>query len=102
MSSEEFLELCEEKIAAYLNVPEGTKYEIYLIWKDYWTVGSNMDAVHSTENQRAIFGTTYNSKLFDCTFNGNEAVAGTSIGKLYMNVLAVDDTETYVIPEANE
>ena len=88
MSSENFLELCEEKIRAYLNVPTGTEYDVFVIWKDYWTIGATMDAVQSTDNQRGIFGTTYNAKYFDCTFNGDE-------NKLYMKVYDVADTKTY-------
>lgn len=88
MSSEEFKALCEEKIRAYLNAPLGAEYDVYTIWKDYWTVGASMDSVQSTENQKGIFGTTYNSKYFDFTYNGIE-------NKLYMNVYDVTDTEIY-------
>lgn len=94
MSSEDFLQLCEEKIAAYLNVPVGTEYEIYTIWKDYWTEGATMDAVPSENNQKGIFGTTYNTKTFTCTYNG-------IANKLYMDVSDVEDSEVYDLTPSN-
>ena len=95
MSSQDFISLCEEKISAYLNAPVGAEYEIYTIWKDYWTEGTTMDAVPSTDNQKGIFGTTYNSKVFTCTYNGIEK-------KLYMDVLDVVDSEEYDLSQNSQ
>ena len=88
MSSEDFIELCKDKIELYLD--SQAEYDIYTIWKDYWMVGSSLDATTSVENQRAIFGTTLNAKYFDCTYDGNAS-------KLYMKVYDIDDTEEYTI-----
>ena len=88
MSVNDFIELCKDKIELYLNSQE--EYDIYTIWKDYWTVGQAADSANSLNNQRGIFGNTLNNKYFDCTYNGTE-------NKLYMNVYDIDDTETYTL-----
>lgn len=95
MSSNDFIALCEEKIAVYLDAPVGAEYEIYTIWKDYWTEGATMDSVPSTDNQKGIFGTTYNTKIFTCTYNGIEE-------KLYMDVLDVTDSEVYDLTQNSQ
>ena len=92
MSMEVFIALCKEKIEDYLNSEED--YDIYTIWKDYWTVGQASDSANSINNQRGIFGTTLNNKYFDCTYNGDEH-------KLYMKIYDIDSTETYVINSSN-
>lgn len=86
MSVNDFIELCKDKIELYLDSQD--EYDIYTIWKDYWTVGQAADSANSADNQRGIFGTTLNDKYFDCTYNGNE-------NKLYMKIYDIDDTETY-------
>ena len=88
MSVDDFIELCKDKIETYIDSSE--EYDIYTIWKDYWTVGSAGDSTQSVDNQRAIFGNTLNSSYFDCTYNGAE-------NKLYMNVYTITDTETYTL-----
>ena len=100
MSVDDFIELCKDKIETYIDSSE--EYDIYTIWKDYWTLGNNTTYYSSTEqryisdsapsydNQRAIFGNTLNSSYFDCTYNGAE-------NKLYMKVYTITDTETYTL-----
>lgn len=88
MSVNDFVSLCKDKIELYLDSQED--YDIYTIWKDYWTVGQPTDSVNSLNNQRAIFGTTLNDKYFDFTYNGEEE-------KLYLKVYDIDDTETYTL-----
>lgn len=88
MSAEDFIELCKTKIETYIASSE--EYDIYTIWKDYWTVGNAGDSTLSVDNQRAIFGNTLNDSYFDCTYNGVE-------NKLYMNVYTITDTETYTL-----
>jgi hypothetical protein len=94
MPVEDFLELCETKIASYLD--ESSEYDIYTIWKDFWTIGSNQNGTKSLDNQRAIFGTTLdNSKYFDITYTKDT-------NKLYMKVYDIDDTEEYPILTTQE
>lgn len=89
MPVEDFLELCKTKIETYLD--ESSEYDIYTIWKDFWTIGSNQNGTKSLDNQRAIFGTTLdNTKYFDITYTKDT-------NKLYMKVYAIDDTEEYPV-----
>lgn len=87
MSTEEFIELCEDKIREYINDSQ-TEYQVYILWKDHWMVGATLDAIESADSQRAIFGTTYNDAYYDITLNTME-------NKIYMKVYTITDNETY-------
>lgn len=86
MSRDDFITLCKEKICTYINSEE--TYDIFTLWKDYWTIGNDRDAVPGTDNQRAIFGNTLNNKIFDCTYNALE-------NKLYLEIFTNTDSRTY-------
>lgn len=79
MPVEDFITLCKSEIAKLIN--SNDDYDIYVVWKDYWTIGSNQDGTKSLSNQRAIFGTTINNSYYDVTYNGDEE-------KLYINTHA--------------
>jgi hypothetical protein len=94
MSIQDFIDLCKEKIQGYIDTED--TYDIFVIWKDYWTIGSNQDGAKSLDNQRAIFATTLDdSAYFDFTLNGIE-------NKLYMKVFTNTDNETYTITTQSE
>ncbi len=93
MSVEDFIELCKTKIRAYLEAEQiitaQDECDIYVIWKDYWTVGSSQDAIKALDNQKAIFGTSLDSSpMFDIQYLNTE-------NKLYMNVLTITDSAEY-------
>lgn len=70
MPVENFITLCKSEIAKLISSSE--EYDIYVVWKDYWTIGSNQDGTKDLNNQRAIFGTTINDNYYDITYSGNE------------------------------
>ena len=93
MSVEDFIALCKTKIAAYLVAEEyietADDCEIYVVWKDYWTIGATSDNIKITDTQRGIFGTSLDeSPLFDMRYSEIEE-------KLYMNVQTITDSEEY-------
>ena len=89
MMPEDFLDLCKSKVRLYLD--QGDDYDIFTLWKDYWTIGSTGDNIKVTDIQKAILGTSLeNTKYFEFTYVEAES-------KLYLNVYDIDDTETYTI-----
>ena len=88
MSVEDFITLCKAKIREYINTNE--QYDIYTIWKDFWTIGASQDSAKILDNQRGIFATTLNNGYFDMTYNGTE-------NKLYMNIFTKTGTQTIVV-----
>ena len=92
MPVEDFIELCKDKIEAYLTAASVTdEYDIFTIWKDFWTLGSNQDGTKTLDNQRAIFGTTLdNTKYFDFTYSKNSS-------KLYMTVFTPGSPVEYTV-----
>ena len=93
MSQDDFLELCETKIRAYLNQPASVEYDVFAVWKSYWTVGIVQDNMEDENNKRAVFSTSLadaNNAYFDCTLN-------VEANKLYMKVYLFEETEEYTL-----
>lgn len=93
MSVEDFITLCKTKITDYLIAEQIIKSaddcNVYVVWKDYWTIGATSDNIKITDTQRGIFGTSLDkSPLFDISYSEIEE-------KLYMNVLTITDSEEY-------
>lgn len=93
MTVEEFITLCKNKIKLYID--SNDEYDVFTIWKDFWTFGDSQDSIKYTENQRAIFSTTLsNSDYYDCLYDGDD-------NKLTIKIYSLDDTETYTLNNQN-
>ena len=93
MSVNDFVTLCKTKLRLYLD--NGDDYEIYVLWKDFWTIGSPNDNTKSLDNQRCILGTSENDGYFDFSYVKSE-------NKLYMKAYTMTDSETYTVQSQEE
>lgn len=93
MPVEDFITLCKNEIDKLITSEED--YDIFVVWKDFWTIGENQHYSKDLEHQRAIFGTTANNNFYDCTLNGDE-------NKLYINIHTKTSSRTIDLNEAVE
>ena len=90
MPVEDFIDLCKAKLRLYLSqgtVPD--EYDIYVLWKDFWTVGSTQDNIKDLNNQKCVLGTSIaGAGYYEFTYVGLEE-------KLYLEVFTNTDSEEY-------